>query len=58
MSKKDMELTSRILMGGALVAVIFSAMGYLGTDIWIASTQWLLISAILALFGIYTKVSS
>lgn len=45
-------------MGGALVAVIFSAMGYLGTDIWIASTQWLLISAILALFGIYTKVSS
>ncbi len=57
MSKKDMKLTSQILMGGALVSVVFSALGYLGTDIWIASTQWLLVGAILALFGVYTKVS-
>ena len=57
MSKKDMKLTSQILMGGALVSVVFSALGYLGTDIWIASTQWLLVGGILALFGIYTKVS-
>ena len=58
MGKKNMKLTSQILMAGALVAVVFSVLGYLGTDIWIASTQWLLVASILALFGVYTKVSS
>jgi hypothetical protein len=58
MSKKDMKLASQVLMGGSLVAVAFSALGYFGTDVWIASTQWLLVAAVLALFGVYTKVSS
>jgi len=29
----------------------------LGTDIWLASTQWLLVAAVLALFGVYLKSS-
>lgn len=53
-----MKMASQLLMGGSLVAIVFSALGYLGTDIWLASTQWLLIAAILALFGVYAKVSS
>ena len=35
---------------------ILAGLGYLGTDIWLASTQWLLVAAVLALFGIYTKM--
>lgn len=58
MSKKDMKTASQLLMGGSLVAVVFSALGYLGVDIWLASTQWLLVAAVLALFGVYAKVSS
>lgn len=58
MTKKDMKTTSQVLMGGAFVAIVLSGFGYLGTDIWLASTQWLLVAAVLALFGVYTKVSS
>jgi len=58
MKKGDLKTVSQILMAGAMVAIILSAIGYLGTDIWLASTQWLLVAAVLALFGVYTKVSS
>lgn len=58
MSKKDMKMASQLLMGGSLIAVVFSGLGYLGYDFWLASTQWLLVAAVLALFGVYTKVSS
>jgi len=58
MKKKDMGLTSQVLMGGAVISVLFSGIGYLGTDIWLASTQWLLVAVVLALFGVYLKMSS
>jgi len=37
------------------VAVILSAVGYLYQDIWLASTQWLLVAGLLAIFGLYFK---
>lgn len=55
MSKKDMRMVSQVLMGGAAVAVVLAAVGYTGTDIWLASTQWLLVAAVLGLFGVYFK---
>lgn len=58
MAKKDMAQMSQVLMIGAVVAVVLSGLGYLGVDIWLASTQWLLVAAVLALFGVYTKMSS
>ena len=56
MAKKDTKLNSQILMGGAATSVVLAAIGYLGADIWLASTQWLLVAAVLALFGVYTKM--
>ncbi len=61
MAKKETgsaNMMSQVLMGLALVAVILSAIGSLGSDIWLASTQWLLVAAVMALFGIYLKVES
>jgi len=55
LSKKDLKIFSQLLMAGAIISIILAALGYVGTDIWLASTQWLLVGAILALFGIYTK---
>lgn len=55
MKKKDVKTMSQVFMGGAVISVLFAGMGYLGTDIWLASTQWLLVAAVLALFGLYTK---
>lgn len=56
MSKKDKKLASQILMGSAVISVILAGIGYLGSDIWLASTQWLLVTAVLALFGIYLRM--
>lgn len=56
MKKKDTKETSKLLMMGAGVAVIMSAVGYLGYDIWLASTQWLLVAAVMSLFGVYLKL--
>lgn len=56
--KRDWLLLSQLLMGSSVIGVIFSAIGYLGIDIWLASTQWLLIAALLAIFGIYARFNS
>lgn len=58
MKKKDIRLVSQILIGGAVISVILAGVGYLGTDIWLASTQWLLVAAVLALFGVYLKMGN
>ena len=54
--KKDAKALSQALMAGAMIAVVFAGIGYLGSDLWLASTQWLLVAAILALFGVYFRV--
>lgn len=53
LNKKTRASFSQILMLGALVSVLLSAFGWVGSDIWLASTQWLLVATVLALFGIY-----
>ncbi|OGM11979.1 hypothetical protein A2Z22_04840 [Candidatus Woesebacteria bacterium RBG_16_34_12] len=58
MGKKDMKLYSQVLMGASVVSVVMAAIGYMGSDIWLASTQWLLVGAVLALFGVYIKMDS
>lgn len=56
MKKKEMNNYSKFLMMGAGVCVMMSAVGYLGYDIWLASTQWLLVAAVMSLFGVYLKM--
>ena len=55
--KKDLKNISSYLMALAIMAILLAAVGYLGFDIWLASTQWLLVAAVLALFGVYFKLS-
>lgn len=52
-----MKNKSDYLMYGSLVAIALSAVGYLGFDIWLASTQWLLVAAVMALFGVYMRLA-
>ncbi len=56
-SKKESKKYSKWLMTGAVFGIIFAGVGYFGYDLWLASTQWLLVSAVLALFGVYLKLS-
>ncbi|MBN1168297.1 hypothetical protein JXA63_00245 [Candidatus Woesebacteria bacterium] len=53
-----MRMVSQVLMGGAIISVLLAGIGYMGSDIWLASTQWLLVAAVLALFGVYTRMES
>lgn len=53
MSKKNIKQLSKILMTLSLFSVVLSAIGYLAGDIWLASTQWLLVAGVLGLFGVY-----
>lgn len=54
--KSDWRIYSQILISGAVIAVLLAGLGYLGTDIWLASTQWLIVAAVLAILGVYTKL--
>ena len=54
--QKSLKGFSGYLIGASVVAVVLAGIGYLGLDIWLASTQWLLVAAVLALFGIYLRL--
>lgn len=54
--KKNWRLVSKVLIILALVAVAAAAWGFLFSDIWLASTQWLLIAIVLAAFGLYARM--
>lgn len=56
-NKKGMEGLSMYLMYAAVLAVLLAAVGWIGPDIWLASTQWLLVALVLGLFGVYLKLS-
>ena len=57
MAKKELKKYSQFLMTGSLLSIILATIGYFGYDLWLASTQWLLVSAVMALFGVYLKLS-
>jgi len=56
LKKKDWQTLSRGAMFSALLAVLFGVWGMMVADIWLASTQWLLIAGVLAIFGLYAKM--
>ncbi len=57
LDKRTKETVSLWLIYSALASVLLAGVGWIGADIWLASTQWLLVAAVLALFGIYLKLS-
>jgi hypothetical protein len=55
--KNSKATLSKYMMYGSVLAVLFASEGWLGPDIWLASTQWLLVALVLVAFGIYLKLS-
>lgn len=58
LAKSRWRTLSQILVSAALISILFSGLGYLGSDIWLASTQWLIVAAVLAALGIYARLES
>ena len=46
----------KLLMISSLVAIFLAAIGWLGTDVWLASTQWLLVAICLVLYSLWFKL--
>ncbi len=55
--KKAKAMLSTYCIYGAFVSVLLAGVGWLGLDIWLASTQWLLVSLVLGAFAIYLKLA-
>ncbi len=45
-------------MAASVLAVILAGLGAAGTDLWLASTQWLLIAIFLAVAGVFVLLES
>jgi len=58
MKKKNWKIVSQLFMSASVVSTLFAGIGYTGVDIWLASTQWLLVAAVLGLFGVYSRMNS
>lgn len=50
---KDKPMVAKFLEMASLGAVFFAAVGAMGTDIYLASTQWLLVALVLSVWGVY-----
>ena len=55
MKKSDQGMISQGAVIGAAAAIVLAAIGATGTDLWLASTQWLLVAAVLLGFAIYFR---
>lgn len=56
LKKKDWQFISKTLMGLSVLAILAAGWGFAVWDIWLASTQWLLVAGVLAIFGIYIRM--
>lgn len=50
---KDKPMIARLLELGSVVATFFAIVGALAADVYLASTQWLLVAVVLAVWGVY-----
>jgi len=46
-------MASKLLMLGSGVGSILAVIGALGSDIYLASTQWLLVAILLGVWGVF-----
>ena len=51
-----MKQLGDVLIFLAVIAVIFSIIGAFGTDLWLASTQWVLVAGVLSIWAVYVKI--
>lgn len=50
---KDKPMVSKALFVSSGVSVVLAVVGSLGTDIYLASTQWLLVAGVLGVWAVY-----
>lgn len=51
-----MKQYADVTFGLAILALVLSVIGAFGYDLWLASTQWLVVSIALTGYAIYMKI--
>ncbi|HEX9008005.1 MAG TPA: hypothetical protein VF837_01975 [Patescibacteria group bacterium] len=58
MRNKDKLALGKMLMYGSVISTILAFIGALGTDLWLASTQWMLIGLTLAIWSVFVLIEA
>ena len=58
MRNKDKLAVGKVLIYASVVSVVLAFMGALVTDLWLASTQWMLIALTLAVWGVFVLIEA
>ncbi len=58
MRNKDKLAVGKVLIYASIICVILALIGALGTDLWLASTQWMLIALTLAVWGVFVLIEA
>lgn len=58
MRSKDKLAIGKALIYFSIVSVILAFIGALGTDLWLASTQWMLVGLTAAIWGVFVLIEA
>ena len=58
MRNKDKLAVGKVLIYASIVCAILAFVGAFGTDLWLASTQWLLVGLTMAIWGIFVLIEA
>jgi len=58
MRSKDKLAIGKVLIYSSIVCVILAFIGALGTDLWLASTQWMLVGLTSAIWGVFVLIEA
>ncbi len=58
MRRKDKLGVGKLLVYASIVCVMLALIGAIGTDLWLASTQWMLIALTLAVWGLFVLIEA
>lgn len=57
--KNTLRQLSQVKIAAALAAVVLSAIGFAtGSDVWLNSSTWLVVSAVLGIFAVYERIEA
>ena len=58
MRSKDKLVIGKALIYFSVVCVVLALFGALGNDLWLASTQWMLVGLTLAIWGVFVLIEA
>jgi hypothetical protein len=55
---KDKLMIGKTLIYASVVCVVLALIGAAGSDLWLASTQWMLVGLTLSIWGVFVLIEA